>query len=242
MKKNNNVLKTLITVLVLVITICGSLAYFTDYSEVYQSGTAGTLDIELINNINLLDEDGKDILNPGDMRSASITINNLGNKSADIRLLLRCYVEDGKDLYSYEGFMLYHKDDVEYIEGKGWQPKENAMPVGFESNPRYCSPTRNEHGYVVEYYIPEFILNGNETLPDMKRELEVDVATDKKNFDVSDGGSSVTIDYVLLFYSEAGNEFQGITVAIEVEILAKQHRNTASLWEEWKAPEIVQPE
>ena len=62
-----------------------SFAYFTDRADTTASGTAGTVGIDLASDINLLDADGQNILNPGDMRDGSFSITNTGNKSIDVR-------------------------------------------------------------------------------------------------------------------------------------------------------------
>ena len=48
-----------------------SFAYFTDRADTTASGTAGTVGIDLASDINLLDADGQNILNPGDMRDGN---------------------------------------------------------------------------------------------------------------------------------------------------------------------------
>ena len=85
-KKKRHGLESLIAFsLALVLLIGSSFAYFTDYAAMSTQGTAGTVSISLDSDINLLDENGMDILNPGDIRSGSVTVTNMGNKSADIR-------------------------------------------------------------------------------------------------------------------------------------------------------------
>ena len=68
-----------------VLTLGASLAYFTDRADTTATGRAGTVAIDLASNVDLLSEDGKAILDPGDMNDASSTITNQGNKSIDVR-------------------------------------------------------------------------------------------------------------------------------------------------------------
>lgn len=135
-----------------VLMVGGSFAYFSDYAQTTVEGTSGTVRIGVDDNINLLNADGKDILNPGDVRNVNFTVANEGNKSVDtevlITLLSSVPMSDNSswnnintyaaawqnpalnsgDVYSSE-YELYYADDVEYVEGFGHFPREGAKPV-----------------------------------------------------------------------------------------------------------------
>lgn len=75
--------------LALVLLLSGTFAYFTDYLATSTTGTAGTVKISMEDNINLLNADGQDILNPGDIRPVQFTIKNDGNKSVDYETIIK---------------------------------------------------------------------------------------------------------------------------------------------------------
>lgn len=75
-------------VLASALMVGSSVAYFSDYAQTTVEGTAGTVKLDVDNNINLLNVDGKDILNPGDKRNVSFTVNNVGNKSVDTEVII----------------------------------------------------------------------------------------------------------------------------------------------------------
>ena len=246
-KKKRHGLESLIAFsLALVLLIGSSFAYFTDYAAMSTQGTAGTVSISLDSDINLLDENGMDILNPGDIRSGSFTVTNMGNKSADIRttIALTAFDRNG-DPIDLEGsattqsmYDLYLAGDVEEVPGQGHKPKVGAQPL----------QTKTINGNVITYSIPEYSLNGNSDLYD---EVEVIAPENRivlyaaaQNFNntitntqiipsqstaVSD--YEVNCDFVLVFNTAAGNEFQGSVVRIDIIVEAKQHENTQSGWQ-----------
>lgn len=245
-KKKRHGLESLIAFsLALVLLIGSSFAYFTDRASLSTQGTAGTVSIALDSDINLLDENGKDILNPGDIRSGSFTVTNMGNKSADIRttIALTAYDRNG-DPIDLQGsattqsmYDLYLAGDVEYIEGRGNMPKAGAQPL----------QTKAINGNIITYSIPEYSLNGNSDLYD---EVETLPASEPISlygpggfFRVSFGDNETIesdepivsykkdCDFVLVFNTAAGNEFQGSVVRIDVIVEAKQYENTGAGWQ-----------
>lgn len=205
--------------LAIVMVIGGTFAFFTDSASINKSGNAGTVDVELdATGINLLDEDGKLILNPGDGRDVDFTVNNKGNKSVDIRTIITLTSSVGMAKDGQAEYEIYKLGDVEFVDGKGYMPKEGAQPLQVRSI--------SEDGRTIVYQTPIYILNGNEELDDMEREIEPDVATDiDPYFDVSEGGSSANSKYVLVFKGSSANAFQASDVTLNVHIDAKQHRN-----------------
>ena len=213
MKKNKNLKGFICMALALVMVLGSSFAYFTDRADTSASGTAGTVGVDLTSDINLLDEDGKDILNPGDIRDGSFGVENTGNKSIDVRttIVLTSSVAMDKTAAQAE-YELYLKDDVEFVEGKGWMPKDGAQPLEVRSI--------SEDGKTITYNLPDYILNGNEDFGDDKREIEDGITTDSHDN-----------DFVLIFKAGSSNEFQDSTVQLDVLVEAKQHRNTGAGWD-----------
>lgn len=246
-KKKRHGLKSLIAFsLALVLLVGSSFAYFTDYATMSTQGTAGTLAIALDSDINLLDENGMDILNPGDIRSGSFTVTNMGNKSADIRttIALTAYDRNGQPI-DLEGsattqsmYDLYLASNVEYIEGRGNMPKAGAQPL----------QTKAVNGNIITYSIPEYSLDGNsdlydevETVPEEAGisayvEVNKDKITFESNGYITPDGDPTTnysrdCDFVLVFNTEAGNNYQGSVVQIDIIVEAKQYENTGAGWQ-----------
>lgn len=224
--------------LALVMAVGGSLAYFTDYADTSASGTAGTVDIQLDGyGINLLDADGKDILNPGDSRDVFFNVNNLGNKSVDVRttITLTSSVPMVTDANGQAQFELYVAGDVESIKGEGWQPKDGATPLEIRSI--------SADGRTITYAIPDYILNGvpsSETFMGIPMgSADCEVEPDALRWDEIKGvepavqGESQIAEYrlCLIFRGDSSNDYQGATVTLNVLVEAKQHRNTEAGWE-----------
>ena len=207
---------------VLLIT-AGTMAYFSDYATAQANGTAGTLSLALASDINLLNEDGNDILNPGDRRDASFAVTNMGNKSIDVRTTVALTALDYKgDAINFTGsateqseFDLYLASDVEekMIDGKfaGYAPKADAQPLELKSI----------EGNVIKYVLPEYSLDGN------KDEYGDEIET------IGDAYAAHAHDYnfVLVFKGETGNEWQASTIQMDVIVEAKQHENTQAGWD-----------
>lgn len=192
-----------------------SMAYFTDYATLDAKGTAGTVAISTENNINLLNGDGQDIINPGDMREAYMFAQNEGNKSIDVRTTIAVTTQSEHYDLSFSGdastqseYDLYYRSDVEYIKGQGWKPKDGAKPIQVKSIDKD----------VITYVLPEYSLNGNS---DKYDEVET-----------IDGVNAFNHKYeiVLLMKGSCGNSWQDSSVSIDVIIEAKQHENTEDGW------------
>lgn len=66
-----------------------TIAYLTDYVELRTEGTAGVVQVSIDDSdFNLLNAEGIDILNPGDIRNVSFSIKNEGNKSSDTKTII----------------------------------------------------------------------------------------------------------------------------------------------------------
>lgn len=204
-------------ILVFALLISCSFAYFSDYATTQSKGTAGTVALSMDSNINLLDADGRDIINPGDMRDGSFTVTNEGNKSVDVRttIVLTTQSNTGFDL-AFSGdantqseYDLYLRDDVELVEGYGYMPKEGAKPLQVKSIDQDT----------ITYILPEYSLNGNSD-----RYNEVETIDGVNEF-------AHTNDFVFVMKGGAGNEWQNSSVSIDVLVEAKQHENTQSGWD-----------
>ena len=74
--KNRNLKNALCGLLAAILLFSCTFAYFSDNASTQVTGTAGTVALSMDSNINLLNPDGKDIINPGDMRDGSFTVTN----------------------------------------------------------------------------------------------------------------------------------------------------------------------
>ncbi|MEE0929997.1 MAG: SipW-dependent-type signal peptide-containing protein, partial [Acutalibacteraceae bacterium] len=64
MKSKSKLIKNIAIAASFALLLTCSLAYFTDRATTDATGTAGTVNIDLVNHINLLNADGQDIINP----------------------------------------------------------------------------------------------------------------------------------------------------------------------------------
>ena len=217
-QKSKRAISIMLVLSMIMTLLVGTTAWFTDRVSTGASGTAGTLTIDVDDSgINLKDNDGKDILNPGDMRKVVYVVSNTGNKSADIKetIVLSVYDKLGQSLNlsdTQSEFEIYNATDVTFVDNRGYIPNEGAEPLQVKS--------LNEN--VITYDIPVYTLNGSTNFDDNNREIEADITSDKHSS-----------DYVLVFKNLAGNAFQGSVLKLDLIVEAKQHRNTESvLWSE----------
>ncbi|MEE0930565.1 MAG: hypothetical protein UIM53_06150, partial [Acutalibacteraceae bacterium] len=190
-------------------------AYFTDRATTDATGTAGTVNIDLVNHINLLNADGQDIINPGDQRDAGFEVQNKGNKSVDVRTTIALTAVDyNGDPINFTGdaenqseYDLYMRSDVELVEGEGYKPKADAKPLQVKSI----------NGNIITYVVDECSLNGNMTLTEYETIDGID--TDKHNYDI-----------VMVMKGATGNDWQASSIRMDVLVEAKQHENTQAGW------------
>ena len=217
MQKTNKKFAVVAGAVAAVLAMGASFAYFSDYATSQATGTAGTVAIALDSDINLLDAEGRDILNPGDMRDGSFDVTNEGNKSIDVRTTIKLVAKDHEgnainftgDAETQSEYDLYLASDVELVEGRGYMPKADAKPLEVKSI----------EGNVITYVLPEYSLNGNSDKYDEVETIDGVDAFSKDN------------DFVLVFKGEAGNEWQASTISMAVLVEAKQHENTQAGWE-----------
>lgn len=210
--------KSIVAIILATIMILGcSFAYFSDYAATSTSGTAGTVAVSLDSDVNLLDANGNDILNPGDMRDAGFVITNEGNKSIDVRttMALTALDRDGNainftgDAATQSEYDLYLKDDVELVEGYGYAPKAGKSPLTVKAI----------DGNKIIYTVPAYSLNGNSDKYDEVETIEGLDAFSNAN------------DFVLVFKGGAGNEWQASKIQLDIVVEAKQHENTSAGWD-----------
>lgn len=261
MKKNTKIAAVALGVAA-VLTLGASLAYFTDRADTTAQGTAGTVAIDLASDVNLLDADGKDILNPGDKRDASFAITNEGNKSIDVRetIILEAFESDGttkKALTEVNGqaeYDIYKLEDVEQDANGSWKPKSGKTPLAVRT-------TDLTNGKIT-YEVPEYVLNGSSThgasegigfrsqnVGETAEEyasalLEYKAAHPEvdANRELEAGVTGIKADqpFVLIFRGDSSNSYQNTIVRLSVLAQAKQHRNTGSdTWTSLKSETIT---
>lgn len=220
-------------ILSMIMLFSGTIAYFSDIASTETVGTAGTLQISIDDSgINLLNPEGKDILNPGDIREVKLKVVNEGSKSADIKVVatlmssvemsnnhtalkyLPVYEFVDESLYDgtvyFSEYELYNKDHLIYTEGYGYYPKKNTTGLGKRA---YETMGRKRIVYVLD----DEILSGNSALDE--REIEYNT----ENVELS---NVKEYNLALLFDPHSANRFQNSNVTIVFEVWAKQHRNT----------------
>ena len=141
MQKTNKRFAVVAGAVAAILAMGASFAYFSDYATSQATGTAGTVAIALDSDINLLDAEGRDILNPGDMRDGSFDVTNEGNKSIDVRTTIKLVAKDHEgnainftgDAETQSEYDLYLASDVELVEGRGYMPKADAKPLEVKS-------------------------------------------------------------------------------------------------------------
>ena len=178
-------------VLALTLLVGGTTAYFTDTVKTNEKGTAGTLSVSIDDSeINLLNANGQDILNPGDVRNVAFTIENEGNKSTDAEVIITLIssvpmhndtntevtslmslsdiekidaptkLTEG-NVYTSE-YELFYTKDIGYVDGYGYFPKSGVEPL--QSRAMDNSFTK------IVYKLDPVVLSGNASLDETEKE------------------------------------------------------------------------
>lgn len=227
--------------------LVGTFAYFTDRVEHKATGTSGNVQIESTafagaNNANVLvDRDGNDNLNPGDVRDLTFTVSNMGNKAVDIRHTIKLTVLDQAKnalaLTEEAGqaeFDIYKAGDVTYTDKAGYVIAENAKPVfSSDSVTDTLGASRTLTGNTITYTFADTTLLGKEGAANSERaeNAALTADTDVAGFiDVNDTKDAVTYKYVLVFRNTSLNKFMNSGIQIDMVVEAKQHYNTNDTW------------
>lgn len=227
--------------------LVGTFAYFTDRVEHKATGTSGNVQIESTafagaNDANVLvDRDGNDNLNPGDVRDLTFTVSNMGNKAVDIRHTIKLVAKDstGAALALTEEagqaeFDIYKYGDVTYTAKAGYVIAGQAKPVfSSDSVTNTLGASRTVDGNTITYTFADTTLLGKEGAANSERVENAALAadTDVEGFiDVNDTKDAVTYKYVLVFRNTSLNKFMNSGIQIDMVVEAKQHYNTNDTW------------
>ena len=227
----------------------GSLAYFSDRVEVQATGKSGNVQIETTAfagasaaNV-LVDRDGQDNLNPGDVRDLTFTVSNEGNKAVDLRHTIKLTVKDGAgaalNLTEIDGqaeFDIYAKGDVTYTPAAGYVITPGKKPIFSTST--YADATgmgvkRTVTDNTITYYFADTTLLGKNGVANAERveNSTLTASTDVAGqIDVDDNKDSVTYEYVLVYRNTTLNKFMNSGIQVDMVVEAKQHYNTNSDW------------
>jgi len=207
--------------------LVGSLAWFTDRADASAGATAG--------NINLVWEDtsdadtygtddqdntkdavwgttaapgaiASDIINPGDVFDMGYKLTNTGSKSIDVKQQLI----------------------VTSSVAMTASAEEYQLKVGDTGNGEYLvlTPSVSADKKTITYELPEIVLTGTAEADTAAGGIEGEKAID--------GATGIDYDFYLEFARAAKNVFMDSTVSVDLDIQAKQHRNTTeSDWIAW---------
>lgn len=227
-----------------------SLAYFTDTVNTTASGKAGTLDIEVTSNMNFLDENDQNIINPGDVRAADFNVANEGNKSADLRTKLTLTSSEAMTETGQAEYELYYANKVTNVEGVGVIPVvfdslDYSNAVDADSVVKTADPdlvakavAYVNAGTVDEGMTVSATLEGRELSEDHKTityALNDETLNGNENDAERETEKGITSDdhsypVVMVMKAQAKNAFQDSTVSVKADVEAKQHRNTQAGW------------
>lgn len=211
--------------------ISSTIAYFADNVTIQTQGTAGSVDIVFDSNVNLLNADGKDILNPGDIRDVNFSVQNNGNKSADVKTVITLlssvpmhnnYYDGtgvssvfslgtgnpnenlyGKYVYNSE-YELYDKSDLVFVEGYGHYPIDGTTVLRY----RTIDSTKKK----IVYRFDNTVLSGNNDLGECESEWASIISSQYHVFSEI-GTKNENIEFYYDDFSEYNNSLGVICVA-----------------------------
>ena len=240
-KKNHKKIVALILVFTLCVSTALSFAYFTDRVSYTSSGnTSGNVKIETTAFAGassagiLVDRDGNNNLNPGDVRDLTFTVTNVGNKAIDLRHTLKLTVTPAagsdvilSDTAAQAEFDIYYAKDVTYAPETGYVLADGAKPVfsSVADNSDANVSSRVVDGNTITYYYVGTTLKGAEGVANSEREAaasttEIDAIT------IGANGDEVTYEYILVYRGNTTNEFMNCNLQVDLIVEAKQHYNT----------------
>lgn len=247
-KNSKKIMGSIAGIAAVAMLLSGTFAYFTDRELGKFETTAGTLDIEVKNDIDFLDEDGKALFYPGEARSLDLTVTNKGSLSADIRrtIILQFNVADDitvdninksdvafgpKFTYPFRIFKVEesngHSFENSKVEGATYKGYNDSYSTeSGVGNYTSISATNvsitGEPGNKIATIT--YVLNNNDVVNGFDE--------DGDEYQSEDGvvSNESTAEYSLAFESNAGNKWQGTTLNVSIITEAKQHRDTDSNW------------
>lgn len=211
--KKRNIVTIIAAIAAVIFVTVGSVAYFTDRVSGSGDISAGNLKVQL-GDVTI---ETDDVIAPRAIVPMTYTVSNTGTLALDERekVALTVYKADGTTPVALSAspseFEIYKNSDVELITGKGYAPKSGATPIGTRVTDGFTGSGNNK----IIYQVEQTALNGSD------KELGDSVA------------SSVSRDFVVLFRATADNEFQDVTVKIDVLTEAKQHSYTEAYNDDW---------
>lgn len=226
--------------------LVGSFAYFTDRAELSTADNkSGNVKISVTDFAGetdgiLKDREGKNNLNPGDVRDLTFTVSNLGNKAVDLRHTIKLTVTDkagaAKALVEDAGqaqFDIYLASDISYTDAAGYQILNDAKPIfstaTLEDNDADGNGVkRTLDGNTITYYFASTTLLGKDGK--INSERGATASADAKDIDVADSKDAVTYGYKLVYRGNTDNSFMDSVIDIDMIVEAKQHYNTNNNW------------
>jgi len=221
-KDKKTVLALLLLLLAIAIIIAMALAFFSDTATGTLSGTAGTLGIEMgsLSSTQYFSREGVAAsqtfdptnMNPGDYILINFDVTSLGSKSAWVIAEL--------------GALDFTVDP----NNNNTPPDQTAVEAAFKL---YAVPL-DEIGLTKDYATVDAfmkaLLEGTPLEVAAARALLVPADTNPNpqilsGTEEDDGEATITMQYILYFARESGNEFQGIAVDFDIDVKAMQYRN-----------------
>jgi hypothetical protein len=213
-KKDTNRKKIVLILLCLLVSIglvFGSLfAFFSDIVTGSNTVTAGTLNLEkgtetiTQNEVDITDIGDEDNLvenfNPGDVVTISVTVTNVGSKSAWLRTKL-----------TLTGTAVSESDFDSYF--KVFDGTLTQTQAATADNPLTFSD-----GVLTTSAV---IIDGDSS----NNELEDVETEDSDTIDEAVGSNETTLTYTVYFLPTAGNKWQGKAISLAYEVQALQYRN-----------------
>ena len=185
-KKKISIISICLVFAILFGLMISSLGYFSDTIFASSDGTTGTVQVGFDDSgINLLNQYGQDILDPGDARPVKFAVTNEGNKSIDTEVVITLTSSEpmsnnhkaspmslrnrSLSVYSSE-YELYWAKDVTYTDGYGYTVNNGASPIQVRS--------MNAVGTQIVYVLDGTVLSGNSSLDEQEREYKGSVNLD----------------------------------------------------------------
>lgn len=238
MNKNKKiVLITCSVASALVILGASTLALFTARTDSNFTAKAGTVTVELKD----LDLTNKENINPGDNdpsvskeavgctpHAFSYDVYNTGNKSIRTRQTIILTADKaGTSLETLDARYLALFKDANEISSKTYVLSDNSEVSSISDTSKTVK--------AVKYVFISDVFDGKGVSTEDKGDAEKESSSTVKQNDAGNVTKKYTYDFSLL--KEAGNEYQGCDISIDVNIEAMQYRNTTD--SDWSDSAIV---